>query len=154
MKLYLDTKNRRFVKSAASNVALTTLVLKRRDQVPVELVFVENGTAITPPSGTTASIGLKARFADSNFLAFAAPAHNCLICSPSRSRPRSFPTPPASPPSSKSSGAPAPPPSAPPPSRSNSKTPSSPATKAPPPSSPMAKPPKPKPKPASPTKSG
>jgi hypothetical protein len=78
MKLYLDTKNRRFVKSAASNVALTTLVLKRRDQVPIQLIFVENGVAITPPSGTTASIGLKARFADSNFLAFAAPGTQLL----------------------------------------------------------------------------
>jgi hypothetical protein len=78
MKLFLDSKARRFVKSAASNVALDRLVLKRRDQVPVEIVFVENGVAITPPAGTTAAIGLKAKFSDSNFLAYAAPGQTTL----------------------------------------------------------------------------
>lgn len=78
MKLYLDTKNRRFVKSASSNVALTTLVLKRRDKVTIELVYVANSAAITPPTGTTASIGLKSRFSDANFLAFADAGTNTL----------------------------------------------------------------------------
>lgn len=78
MKLFLDTKARRFVKSAASNVALDRLVLKRRDQIPVEIIYVENGTAITPPAGTTASIGLKAKFSDPNFLAYAAPGQTIL----------------------------------------------------------------------------
>ena len=78
MKLFLDSKARRFVKSAASNVALDRLVLKRRDQVPIEIVFVENGVAITPPAGTTAAIGLKAKFSDSNFLAYAAPGQTIL----------------------------------------------------------------------------
>ena len=40
MKLFLDLKNRRFVKSAASNVALDRLVLKRRDNLPIEIVYV------------------------------------------------------------------------------------------------------------------
>lgn len=71
MKLFLDQKNRRFVKSAASNVALDRLVLKRRDQVPIEVVFVDNGVAIPAPLGTTTTIGLKAKFADSAFLALA-----------------------------------------------------------------------------------
>lgn len=78
MKLFLDTKNRQFVKSAASNVALGHLVFKRRDQVPVELVYVENGVAITPPAGTSASVALKAKFSDSNFLALAAPGQTIL----------------------------------------------------------------------------
>jgi hypothetical protein len=78
MKLFLDSKNRRFVKSAASNVALQTLVLKRRDQVPIEVVFVENGVAVDPPAGTQTTIALKSSFSDSNFLALAAPGQTIL----------------------------------------------------------------------------
>jgi hypothetical protein len=78
MKLFLDLKNRRFVKSAASNVALQTLVLKRRDQVPLEVVFVENGVAIETPEGTETTVALKSSFSDSNFLALAAHGTNTL----------------------------------------------------------------------------
>jgi len=79
MKLFLDLKNRRFVKSAASNVALDRLILKRRDTLPIEVVYVENGATATPPAGTTAAVGLKAKFSDSNFLAFAAPGETTLV---------------------------------------------------------------------------
>jgi hypothetical protein len=78
MKLFLDSKNRRFIKSAASNVALQTLVLKRRDQVPLEVVFVQNGIAIDPPAGTTTTVALKTSFSDANFLALAAPGQTIL----------------------------------------------------------------------------
>jgi hypothetical protein len=78
MKLFLDLKNRRFVKSAASNVALDRLVLKRRDTLPIEILYVENGALATPPAGTTAAVGLKAKFSDANFLAFAAPGQTIL----------------------------------------------------------------------------
>jgi hypothetical protein len=78
MKLFLDSKNRRFVKSAASNVALQTLVLKRRDQVPLEVVFVENGVAVDPILGTQTTVALKSSFSDSNFLALAAPGQTIL----------------------------------------------------------------------------
>jgi hypothetical protein len=78
MKLFLDSKNRRFVKSAASNVALQTLVLKRRDQVPIEVVFVENGVAVDPILGTQTTVALKSSFSDSNFLALAAPGQTIL----------------------------------------------------------------------------
>ena len=78
MKLFLDTKARRFVKSAASNVALSTLHLKRRDQVPLEIVFVANNAVVAAPTGTTTAVGLKAKFSDANFLAYAAPGTNTL----------------------------------------------------------------------------
>ena len=78
MKLFLDSKNRRFVKSAASNVALQTLVLKRRDQVPLEVIFVENGVAVSPPLGTETTVALKSFFSDSNFLALAATGQTIL----------------------------------------------------------------------------
>ena len=78
MKLFLDTKARRFVKSAASNVALQTLHLKRRDQVPLEIIFVANNAVVTAPTGTATTVGLKAKFSDANFLAFAAPGTNTL----------------------------------------------------------------------------
>jgi hypothetical protein len=78
MKLFLDSKNRRFVKSAASNVALQTLVLKRRDQVPIEVIFVENGVAVDPVLGTQTTVALKSSFSDANFLALAAPGQTIL----------------------------------------------------------------------------
>jgi hypothetical protein len=78
MKLFLDSKARRFIKSAASNVALQTLVLKRRDQVPIEVVFVENGVAVSPVTGTQTTVALKTSFSDSNFLALAAPGSTIL----------------------------------------------------------------------------
>ena len=78
MKLFLDSKNRRFVKSAASNVALQNLVLKRRDQVPIEVVFVENGVAISAIPGTQTTVALKSSFSDSNFLALAAHGQTIL----------------------------------------------------------------------------
>jgi hypothetical protein len=78
MKLFLDSKARRFIKSAASNVALQTLVLKRRDQVPIEVVFVENGVAISAIPGTQTTVALKTSFSDSNFLALAAPGSTIL----------------------------------------------------------------------------
>jgi hypothetical protein len=78
MKLFLDQKARRFIKSAASNVALQTLVLKRRDQVPIEVVFVENGVAVSPVAGTQITVALKSSFSDANFLALAAPGSTIL----------------------------------------------------------------------------
>jgi len=78
MKLYLDIKARRFVKSAASNVALQTLVLKRRDSVPLEVVFVENGVAVSPAAGTATTVALKSSFAAANFLALASPGQTIL----------------------------------------------------------------------------
>lgn len=71
MKLFVDRKNRRFVKSAASNVALDRLVLKRRDLLPVEVVFVENGAVVSAQSGTGLTVALKQFFGDDNFLALA-----------------------------------------------------------------------------------
>ena len=78
MKLFLDQKARRFIKSAASNVALQTLVFKRRDQVPIEVVFVENGVTVSPVAGTTTTVALKSSFSDANFLALAAPGQTIL----------------------------------------------------------------------------
>lgn len=71
MKLFVDRKNRRFTKSAASNVALDRLVLKRRDLMPVEVIFVENGAVVSAQSGTGLTVALKQFFGDDNFLALA-----------------------------------------------------------------------------------
>jgi len=71
MKLFVDLKKREFVKSAASNVALERLVLKRRDLVPLEYVFVENGKPVATPAGTAITCALKQNFNDANFIALA-----------------------------------------------------------------------------------
>jgi len=71
MKLFIDLTTRRFVKSAASSAALPTLVLKRRDVMPIEVVFVQRGAAVATPAGTTSRVALKSKFSDANFLAVA-----------------------------------------------------------------------------------
>ena len=71
MKFFLDTTKKQLVKSAASNVALDRLVLKRRDSLAVEVTFVARGAVASMPAGTTTTVALKRTFADSNFLALA-----------------------------------------------------------------------------------
>lgn len=71
MKLFIDIKKRELIKSAASNVALDRLVLKRRDLILLEYVFCENGKAIPTPAGTEISCALKLAFTDANFSALA-----------------------------------------------------------------------------------
>ena len=71
MKLFIDLTTRRFVKSAASSAALPTLVLKRRDVMPVEVVFVQRGAAVATPAGTSIRVALKSKFSDANFLTVA-----------------------------------------------------------------------------------
>ena len=71
MKLFIDRKARKFLKSAASNVALERLVLKRRDLVLLEYVFCENGAPIATPAGTEIACAIKLSFTDANFAALA-----------------------------------------------------------------------------------
>jgi hypothetical protein len=71
MKLFVDLTTRRFVKSAASSAALQTLVLKRRDLLPIEVIFVQRGAPVAAPSGTVTKVALKQAFGDANFLAVA-----------------------------------------------------------------------------------
>ena len=71
MKFFLDTTKKQLVKSAASNVALDRLVLKRRDSLAVEVAFVARGAVASMPAGTTTTVALKKTFADANFLALA-----------------------------------------------------------------------------------
>ncbi len=71
MKFFIDLSKKQLIKSAASNVALDRLVLKRRDSLAVEVVFVSRNAAASMPAGTTTTVALKRSFADSNFLALA-----------------------------------------------------------------------------------
>lgn len=71
MKFFVDLSKKQLIKSSASNVALERIVLKRRDSLAVEVVFVTRNAVATMPSGTTVSVALKRTFADSNFLASA-----------------------------------------------------------------------------------
>lgn len=71
MKFFVDLTKKQLVKSAASNVALDRLVLKRRDSLAVEVIFVERGAAATMPDDTTIGVALKKNFSDENFVALA-----------------------------------------------------------------------------------
>lgn len=78
MKLFIDRKKREFVKSMTSNVGLDYLVLKRRDLVPLEIIFVENGAAVGMGAAAEIKCGLKLAFSDANFLAIATGASPTL----------------------------------------------------------------------------
>ena len=71
MKFFVDLQKKQLVKSAASNVALERIVLKRRDSLAVEIVFVSRNAVADMPSGTTTTVALKRSFSDPNFLALA-----------------------------------------------------------------------------------
>ncbi len=71
MKFFIDLSKKQLIKSAASNVALDRLVLKRRDSLAIEVVFVSRNAVATMPAGTATTVALKRTFADSNFLALA-----------------------------------------------------------------------------------
>lgn len=71
MKFFIDLSKKQLIKSAASNVALDRLVLKRRDSLAVEVVFVSRNAVATMPAGTTTTVAIKHSFADPNFLALA-----------------------------------------------------------------------------------
>jgi len=71
MKLFVDLNTRRFVRSATSTVALPTLFLKRRDKMPIEIVYLERGAPVFTPPGTYAKLALKASFSNTNFIAVA-----------------------------------------------------------------------------------
>ena len=71
MKFFIDLSKKQLIKSAASNVALDRLVLKRRDSLAVEVVFVSRNAVASMPAGATTTVALKRTFADSNFLALA-----------------------------------------------------------------------------------
>jgi hypothetical protein len=69
MKLFVDLNSRRIVRSANSPLPLPFLSFKRRDVMPIEIVFVERGTPIFTPLGTFAKVALKSNFSDINFIA-------------------------------------------------------------------------------------
>jgi len=71
MKFFIDLSKKQLIKSAASNVAHERLVLKRRDSLAIEVVFVSRNAVASMPAGTTTTVALKRTFADSNFLALA-----------------------------------------------------------------------------------
>ena len=71
MKFFIDLSKKQLIKSAASNVAHERLVLKRRDSLAIEVVFVSRNAVATMPAGTTTTVALKRTFAESNFLALA-----------------------------------------------------------------------------------
>ena len=69
MKFYIDIATRRFVRGPASSIPLDRTFFKRRDKMPIEIVFVEKSAIVPTPAGTTFSTGLKTAFADAEFLA-------------------------------------------------------------------------------------
>jgi hypothetical protein len=69
MRVYIDLNSRAFVVSPVLTQRVTELLFTRRDNVPVEVQFVRNGTVVELGAGATGKMGLKKDF-DGDFLAF------------------------------------------------------------------------------------
>ena len=60
MKLFLDLDSRTFLEFQHSSRALQSIVMKRRDRVPLDLQFVQNGNVVELEDGATGQLGIKA----------------------------------------------------------------------------------------------
>jgi len=69
MRVFIDLNSRAFVVSPVLTQRVTELLFTRRDNVPVEVQFVRNGTVVELGAGATGKMGLKKDF-DGDFLAF------------------------------------------------------------------------------------
>ena len=60
MRLFLDLDTRSFIESAQFQRVVSTLVLKRRDRLPVDVQFLRGGMVVELPGGSLGKLGLKA----------------------------------------------------------------------------------------------
>ena len=60
MRLFLDLDTRSFIESAQFQRAVSSLVLKRRDHLPVDVQFLRSGVVVELATGATGKLGLKA----------------------------------------------------------------------------------------------
>ena len=60
MRLFLDLDTRSFIESAQFQRAVSSLVLKRRDHLPVDVQFLRGGVVVGLADGATGKLGLKA----------------------------------------------------------------------------------------------
>jgi len=60
MRLFLDLDTRSFIESAQFQRAVSSLVLKRRDHLPVDVQFLRSGAVVELVTGATGKLGLKA----------------------------------------------------------------------------------------------
>ncbi len=60
MRLFLDLDTRSFIESAQFQRTVSSLVLKRRDHLPVDVQFLRSGVVVELATGATGKLGLKA----------------------------------------------------------------------------------------------
>ena len=60
MRLFLDLDTRSFIESAQFQRTVSSLVLKRRDHLPVDVQFLRGGVVVELATGATGKLGLKA----------------------------------------------------------------------------------------------
>ncbi|MEI6492987.1 MAG: hypothetical protein WCO94_10600 [Verrucomicrobiota bacterium] len=60
MRLFLDLDTRSFIESAQFQRTVSSLVLKRRDHLPVDVQFLRSGVVVELASGASGKLGLKA----------------------------------------------------------------------------------------------
>ena len=60
MRLFLDLDSRSFIESLQLQRVISSLALKRRDRLPVDVRFLRGGTVVELGEGSTGKLGLKA----------------------------------------------------------------------------------------------
>ncbi|MFZ4778241.1 MAG: hypothetical protein ACOYM3_22950, partial [Terrimicrobiaceae bacterium] len=60
MRLFLDLDTRSFIESAQFQRVVSSLVLKRRDRLPVDVQFLRGGMVVELSGGSLGKLGLKA----------------------------------------------------------------------------------------------
>ncbi len=70
MRVYVNLDNRAFVVSPTLLQEVSTLYFTRRDNTPVEVQFVRNGSVVELSAGALGKLGLKSSYAG-NFIAYA-----------------------------------------------------------------------------------
>jgi hypothetical protein len=69
MRVFIDLNSRAFVVSPVLTQRVSELLFTRRDNVPVEVQFVRNGTVVELGAGAAGKMGIKKDF-DGDFLAY------------------------------------------------------------------------------------
>jgi hypothetical protein len=72
LEIFVDVRNRKILSKADTKFALAKMTLKRDDRLPFRIVFVEGTSSFAIPSSFSVSVGIKASYSSTEYLAFSA----------------------------------------------------------------------------------
>jgi hypothetical protein len=72
LEIFVDVRNRKILSKADTKFTLAKMTLKRDDRLPFRIVFVEGTSSFAIPSSFSVSVGIKASYSSTEYLAFSA----------------------------------------------------------------------------------